>query len=148
MQCRAVDLDRDYDRLLAMQRLNWEINFPGQALSEDALRGSLRVAVQRGDVCVYEEAGELVGWLWLDWHDAVAGHIRHIQVEQAHWGRGVGRALLEDAVKLCVARGRRALTLTVTKSNARAMALYAHMGFVVVRDEAARQRMRLELVHD
>ena len=43
------------------------------------------------------------------------------------------------------ARGRRILTLMVTKSNDRAMALYRGLTFTVERDEGERQRMRLDL---
>ena len=66
-------------------------------------------------------------------------------MEQAHWGQGLGRAIMEDAIALCALQGYGAITLNVTKSNARAMALYAHLGFVLEEDNQERQFMRLEL---
>ncbi|HHX64438.1 MAG TPA: GNAT family N-acetyltransferase [Chloroflexi bacterium] len=146
MKRREVELERDYDRLLEMQRLSWAINFPDYGFNADAFRVSLRSGVRRHEVYVYEEDDEMVGWLWLDTtSSSTSGHIKHIQVEQAHWGRGVGRRILEDAIAMCLDAGLRALTLNVTKSNERAMNLYAHMGFVVMDEDRARQRMRLDL---
>jgi ribosomal protein S18 acetylase RimI-like enzyme len=148
MRRRPVRFWQDYEQLLAMQRLSWQINFPRHIFSEALFRGSLRDGARRGEVFVYEAdqpEEEIVGWLWLDFSDPEIVHIRHIQVEQAYWGRGLGRAILEDAIALCTAQGYRAITLNVTKSNARAMALYAHLGFVVEEDNQERQFMRLEL---
>lgn len=137
---------RDYAALLAMQKRSWEINFRGEAFHEETFRGSLQSSVDRDEVYVYELIGELVGWLWLD-PKAYKGsaHIRHIQVRESHWGRAMGRGILEDAVSMCIGQGMRDLTLNVTKTNLRAMALYKHMGFVVDEDRGDRQRMRLEL---
>lgn len=73
------------------------------------------------------------------------GHIRHLQVLQSHWGRGIARRLIADAVALCCEQGCRTLTLNVTKANRRAMALYEHTGFVVVEDNGDLQRMLLVL---
>ena len=88
MKRREVELERDYDRLLEMQRLSWAINFPDYGFNADAFRVSLRSGVRRHEVYVYEEDDEMVGWLWLDTtSSSTSGHIKHIQVEQAHWGR-------------------------------------------------------------
>jgi ribosomal protein S18 acetylase RimI-like enzyme len=84
--------------------------------------------------------------LWLDLgRPRAAVHVRHIQVAQEHWGQGFGRQIMEDAMAIAVARGARALTLNVTKSNARAMNLYESLGFEVQEDSGSRQKMRLTL---
>lgn len=145
MERRAADYRRDTERLLAMQRLSWEINFPGRAFRESSFRMSLRAGIDHGDVFVYEEAGEVVGWLWLDRYDAGIIHIRHIQVARDHWGVGIGRRIMEDAIATATSEGRRAVTLNVTKSNRRAVSLYEHLGFRVISDEGERQRMKLDL---
>jgi ribosomal protein S18 acetylase RimI-like enzyme len=146
MKRREVDLERDYESLLEMQRSSWTINFPRYGFHEEAFLVSLRTGVRRGETYVYEEDGEMVGWLWLDTtSSAVSGHIRHIQVVDAHWGRGVGRRIMEDAIALCRAAGMRSLTLNVTKSNERAMRLYAGLGFTIMDQNQDRQRMRLHL---
>ncbi|MBM3188332.1 MAG: GNAT family N-acetyltransferase [Chloroflexi bacterium] len=143
---RALDMERDYPTLLAMQRLSWEINFPRLDFSGSAFRRSLESGARHDEIYVYEAEGEIVAWLWLD----VAapgrnGHIRHIQVAQSYWGMQVGRQLIDDAVAVCLERGCRSLTLNVTKANERAMSLYQSVGFVVVEDNGERQRMRLAL---
>jgi GNAT superfamily N-acetyltransferase len=107
-----------------MDRLSSEINFPGDPFCEDAFRVSLRSDVRHGDVYIYEDDEGLIGWLWLDidvrHHSA---HIKHIQVEQARWGQGYGRRIVQDAMAIAGHAACRVLTLNVTKSNARAMAL-------------------------
>jgi ribosomal protein S18 acetylase RimI-like enzyme len=145
MERRAADYRRDAERLLAMQRLSWEINFAGRGFREASFRMSLRAGIDHGDVFVYEEAGQMVGWLWLDRYDAGIIHIRHIQVEREHWGTGIGRRIMEDAIATAVSEGRHAVTLNVTKSNARAMHLYESLGFRVIADEGERQRMKLDV---
>jgi len=145
MKRRAVDIQRDYDRLLSMQRLNWQINFPRQVFFDPEFRFQLASGAKRGEVFVYEQECALVGWLWLDLGRPGVGRIRHIQVERAHWGKGIGRRIMEDAIGLYVGRKCRRVTLTVTKSNLRAMTLYEHLGFVVAEDLGERQRMALDL---
>jgi GNAT superfamily N-acetyltransferase len=145
MKRRSMEMERDYPGLLAMQRVSWDINFPDREFYEHVFYTSLATAARRGDVYVYEMGDQIVGWLWLDWSHARICHIRHIQVEEDHWGEGMGRAILEDAIALATARERKTLTLTVTKSNRRAMALYQHAGLVLDEDQGDRQRMRIRL---
>lgn len=143
---RYADVERDYAVLVAMQKRSWGINFRGEVFHEETFRGSLQASVDRDEVYVYELDDKVVGWLWLD-PKAYKGsaHIRHIQVRESHWGHAMGRGILEDAVSMCIEQGMRDLTLNVTKTNRRAMALYQHMGFVVDEDRGDRQRMRLGL---
>jgi len=145
MERRTADYRRDAERLLAMQRVSWGINFPGRAFHESSFCLSLRAGIEHGDVYVYEDAGAVVGWLWLDRYEAHVVHIRHIQVTQERWGERIARKIMEDAIAIAAAEGRWAVTLNVTKSNTRAMNLYAHLGFRVIADEGDRQRMQLDL---
>jgi ribosomal protein S18 acetylase RimI-like enzyme len=146
MERRRLDFERDYETLLGMQRLSWEINFPKLDFNRKSFRRSLRGAARREEVYVYEIDGELVGWLWLDLRTpSLGGHVRHIQVKESHWGRGIGRAIMEDAISLCVERGCPHVTLNVTKSNTRALSLYRDLGFETVNDRGERMRMKREL---
>ncbi len=144
MERRALDLERDYPSLLEMHRLSWQINFPGRLFSEATFRSSLQTAPQ-DQIFIYEVASELVGWLWLDKVRPGECHIRHIQVARDHWGKGLGRQIMEDAIRMCQENGSVALTLNVTKSNERAVNLYTHLGFAVTEDRGERQGMRLAL---
>lgn len=145
MRRRPFSLTRDYAAVLALHRMSWPINFPGSPFSEPAFRGALAKGQQRGGIYVYEESGEVLAWLWLDYNVMREVHVRQIQVGEAHWGRGIGRRIMRDAMAMATQHGCTAITLSVTKSNARAMALYASLGFAVTRDDGDRQRMRLEL---
>lgn len=146
MERRRVDLEADYPTLAAMQRRSWEINFPGEVFVEPAFRESLRIGAQRDDLFAYVEQGSLVGWLWLDWRlGRHRVHIRHIQVAEERWGQGYGKRIIADAIALARQRGRTVISLNVTKSNARAMRLYAGFGFCVYREFGGRQEMRLDL---
>ena len=149
MERRAVDLGRDYSALLAMQRQSWRINFPGEPFVESAFRHALERSAPGGDVYVYEEGQELVGWLWLDWRvGRERAHIRHLQVAEAYWGQGVGRELVEDAIRMARVKRRREITLNVTKSNTRAMQLYANSGFLVKQDMGDRLYMGCSLTNE
>ena len=145
MKRRLLDIDRDCDTLVAMQRLSWRINFPGRSFNECAFRATLRSGARRREVYVYEIAGEVIGWLWLDTSSMRVAHVRHVQVARSQWDKGFGRRIMEDAIKMSAVSGRRIVTLNVTKGNARALALYTHLGFVVTEDQGERQRMELHL---
>ena len=142
---RPLDFERDYPLLLAMQQRSWRINFPGRMFQEATFLVSLRSGQRHNLVFVYEVDDQIVGWLWLDQGSRRGAHIRHVQVRQSHWGQGLGRHLMEDAIRECKDAGFCALTLNVTKSNTRAMTLYQHLGFRVIEDHGERQRMRLDL---
>jgi ribosomal protein S18 acetylase RimI-like enzyme len=143
MQRRLAEWARDYEHLFRMQCTSWKINFSGRVFSELDFRVALHSGIEHDEVYVYEQEGCAVGWLWLDQSSRQSAHIRHIQVEQDHWGQGLGRQILEDAIAMARASGRHTITLTVTKSNDRALSLYTHLGFVKVEDQGARQRMSL-----
>jgi ribosomal protein S18 acetylase RimI-like enzyme len=146
MERRQVDPVADYAALADMQRRSWEINFPGEVFVEPAFRESLRIGAERDDLFAYTEQGRLVGWLWLDWRFGRRRvHIRHIQVAEEYWGQGYGKRIITDAIALARQRGRTVISLNVTKSNVRAMRLYAGLGFRVYREFGPRQEMRLDL---
>jgi RimJ/RimL family protein N-acetyltransferase len=80
-----------------------------------------------------------VGWIALERHTLV-GDLTAFGVEQAEpelgmivdaaqRGRGIGRALLENAIAWARTNGKQALTLRVFPGNERARALYLATGF-------------------
>lgn len=146
---RWARLAQDYALLLAWERESWPINFPDEGFSEPEFRRSLEIGLRYHRVYIYELAGESIGWLWLDLNSSVeAAHIRHIQVDAAHWGRGLGVFLIQDAIRIARREGRSAVTLNVTKKNSRAVRLYKGQGFHVDRDNGSRQRMRIEVTDE
>lgn len=149
MERRAFDYDRDIDLLTEMQARSFEINFPDEPFIERFFRDSLHPLGRGQAVYIYEDDGEVLGWLWLDYTRRYAtAHIRHIQVAESRWGEGLGRALLQEALTLARQARCREVTLNVTKANLRAMALYASLGFETQVDVGERQYMTLRLDAD
>jgi putative acetyltransferase len=97
-------------------------------------RRYLRAVRRHPDAAVYvaEEGGEIVGRLSLarDVHPS-SRHVADLglMVASSHRRRGVGRALLEQAVEWAEAAGVRKLELHVFPWNAPAVALYESFGF-------------------
>lgn len=79
------------------------------------------------------------------------GEIAAIYVDPAHWGVGVGRALLESGSERALRLGYRALTLWVLSSNASARRFYERLGFAPSRaagpggDGGARASEQIEI---
>ncbi|GMG95679.1 ribosomal protein S18-alanine N-acetyltransferase [Tepidimicrobium xylanilyticum] len=73
--------------------------------------------------------GEIAGyggvWLIID-----EGHITNIAIDKKYRGLGLGKALLEGLIQICVDRNIRAITLEVRKSNEVAKSLYKKYGFI------------------
>jgi [ribosomal protein S18]-alanine N-acetyltransferase len=63
-----------------------------------------------------------------------------IAVEGASQGKGVGRALLTEALRQASNAGAKAMFLEVDKGNAPALALYERLGFVTVGERAGYYR--------
>lgn len=57
------------------------------------------------------------------------GHIGQISVHPAHQGRGIGRSLIENALREFNRQGFQSVTLAVTSANTNAMHLYQSCGF-------------------
>ena len=143
---RPARQDIDMDLLTALQSESYAINFPEQTFREALFRPWLSSGIRRGEVWIYTLDGTMVGWLWLDLQrPRRQAHIVHVQVATANWGRGLGRWIVEDAIAQARAAGRSRMTLSVTKANARAMALYESLGFQVLEDQGDRQMMVLRL---
>src|SRR5450756_2979369 len=97
MRRRYLQFNRDYAELLAMQRVSYALNFPGQELQEQWFRSALLAAEQDKRISVYEQDGSIIGWLWLDRDEPGILHITHIQVQEDSWGKGTGRKMMYDA---------------------------------------------------
>jgi len=77
------------------------------------------------------DGDEVVGYYVL-WRVAGSFHLANVAVRRDWRGKGVGRALVEDAVAEARAAGALRVTLEVRKSNLPARALYRKLGFVAV----------------
>lgn len=109
---------------LATERAPWSLQQLEQMLWDNGLHQQILVA---------EMAGQVVGDLWLDRgrlfksrHTATVG----MSIIASHRGRGIGRALLADAIERAEAWGVEKLVLSVFGSNQAAIGLYLSLGFM------------------
>jgi GNAT superfamily N-acetyltransferase len=98
------------------------------------LRAHFGGAAPGAALLVAEEDGAPAGFVFLevlrDFFDREEhGHVSVLAVAEAFEGRGVGGALMRAAEDWARGRGYRRLTLNVFEGNARARAVYAHLGY-------------------
>lgn len=84
--------------------------------------------------------GEDVGAITVDWRDD-ALFIGNIEVLPEWQGRGIGTAMLEEAISAAERRGL-PVALRVLKINDAARRLYERLGFIVEGETATHHRMR------
>ncbi len=78
--------------------------------------------------------GERVGMVWLGPSfngDGDERYLFNIEIDEAHRGRGLGRAAMRAAERWTVAQGARRLSLNVFGPNDVARSLYNGLGYVV-----------------
>ena len=68
------------------------------------------------------------------------GHVTQVCVRPEWQGRGLGRALMEAALRRLEAKGCHGASLTVTAENRGAVSLYRAMGFEVIKEFSAYSR--------
>lgn len=90
--------------------------------------GWRRVLDGEGAVFVAIEQDRIVGYIGIHPH-AEYGHVIGMLVGEGHRGRGIGKALLDQAIKWARAQHLRDISLLVFPHNKRAIALYRHSGF-------------------
>ncbi|MGC0328648.1 ribosomal protein S18 acetylase RimI-like enzyme [Streptomyces sp. SAI-170] len=108
----------------------------GLSVTEDAARHRTRFAAADGSALdlVAERAGEVVGWAchgpYRDGEVRTAdAELYAIYVDPAHYGDGIGGALLGESVRRCTAAGHPRMLLWVLKDNTRARRFYERAGF-------------------
>ena len=77
---------------------------------------------------VWEEDSEIVGYMgiWIIFEQA---QLTNLAVSKEFRGKGYGRKLLEEGIKMCQDAGCEIMTLEVRQSNIPAKSLYSSMGF-------------------
>ncbi len=122
----------DEELVEAMERLMpqlspWLVNTPVERLGAIVASSTAALLVARcGD------SGEVVGTLTLAWYaapSAVKGWIEDVVVDGRMRGRGVGRMLVQEALRRAKAAGVESIHLTSRPARVAARALYDKMGF-------------------
>ena len=128
---QPADLSRLLPHMVAFNREE------GIAWSPDAGAPALLRLLQSADlgfVGIAEEDGACVGYFVvcfsfdLEWSGRDA-FLTELFVDASHRGRGLGRALLQEAAALAKAQNVVALHLAVRPDNARALQVYRAVGF-------------------
>jgi ribosomal-protein-alanine N-acetyltransferase len=125
---RPVDVD-DIPGIVEIERA---------AFSDPWSRKSFVESIEHPSVyftCARSDAGPVLGYV-VAWFVADQGEIANLAVVPSGWGKGVGRALLSDAIGEGARRGIQDVFLEVRDSNARARKLYELSGF----EEIGRRR--------
>lgn len=97
----------------------------------------ITIALQQANVQYYlaYNGSDLAGYLKLRLpnNDNPKGdlEIAQIYARQAYWGRGVGQALLQQAIAIANANQLSFIRLAVWQKNPRAIRFYQKMGFIV-----------------
>lgn len=111
----------DLDRIAELEKLCFRTPW-----SYNALAGELKNEVAR--YLVAEKDGVVIGYagMWVIFEEA---HISNVAIAPDFRGKGYGRVLMLEMMRLAVSRGASEMTLEVRKSNLVAQALYASLGF-------------------
>lgn len=148
----------DVPRLATFLKRAWKEAGPGTpgwtgatdaSMEEIASEGFLAalLAKLQTHVLAADEAGEIVGLAVVQRVASGADELTGLMVLGSRTGRGVGRALLEAAVRLSRAEGARDLLVRTEASNERALRFYQDHGFVIEsRGLVDVQGIRVELV--
>jgi len=88
-------------------------------------------------VAIEPGSGRLLGICLASLVQADVGHVTQVCVSKAARGTGAGYELIRRSLESLARHGCRKVTLTVTGSNAEAIALYERMGFRKTRNFAA-----------
>lgn len=91
-------------------------------------------------VVVAEEGGALLGFAAMVEADGQA-HLYELSVAHAHQKRGIGRALLNEALELAVSHGYRAMTLTTCRDVKFNRPFYESCGFQVFDPDRSQPRL-------
>jgi len=90
-------------------------------------------------VLVLDDSGSVVGWTsYGDFRDSTRwpGYrftVEHtILLAESHWGRGLGRRLLESLMVAASRAGKRVMVAGIDSSNEASMAFHARLGFTEV----------------
>ena len=118
--------------------------FPGSYLSDDGLAAAIGDGTRLVLTAVLD--GRLVGYLVAKDDTSMDElYVDYLGVDPAARGRGLGRGLLQHAMRWGEGRGRRQATLTVRQDRAEALSLYLQCGFRQVRAGVHWRKERVEV---
>ena len=108
-----------------------------QSLDEEIDHIPAYYAERGGSFWVAEDAGTLLGMYGLERCEENSAELRRMYVSPEARRRGVARAMLAHAERLCRSAGVDRLTLSTAEVQTSALALYRASGFELIREEVA-----------
>lgn len=150
---RPFVFESDANAVCGFQEETYLLNFPGFRYTP-AFANAFRYDLRRAALCpdhgifVLDNAPEsqlrksprIAGFLWLviaqnSWSGERYGYVNNLYVAPSYRNQGMGRELLQQSDDFFRSRDVVNIRLTVTQSNAEAVALYRRNGFNVTRWE-------------
>ena len=125
MEIRNMQVN-DYDSVYAL----W-LSCPGMGLNnlDDSREGITKYLARNPDTCfVAEEKGHIVGAILMG-HDGRRGCISHTAVLPDYQRRGIGKTMVETALKALKAQGINKVNLVVFADNKKGNTFWEKMGF-------------------
>ena len=142
MEIRNMQLD-DYDKVYAL----W-LSCSGMGLNnlDDSREGISKYLIRNPSTCfVAVEQGCIIGVI-LTGHDGRRGYISHTAVSPAHQRQGIGKQLVETALKALEQQGIHKVNLVVFSYNEKGNAFWESMGFTTRSDLIYRNRTLTDMV--
>jgi ribosomal protein S18 acetylase RimI-like enzyme len=136
MRIRKMTLS-DYDEIYRL----W-LDVPGMGLNtaDDSREGIEKYLLRNPNTCfVAENDGEIIGVI-MSGHDGRRGYIHHTAVKPSETRRGVGSALLKNAMAALKSEGINKAALVVFKRNEAGNAFWEKCGFTQRDDIAYRNK--------
>jgi ribosomal protein S18 acetylase RimI-like enzyme len=128
----------DFDEVLALWRQDAAF-----ATATDDLDGLGALCARDGDaLLVADDGGRIVGTVIAAW-DGWRGGIYRLVVASTHRRRGLGRTLVDAAVKALAARGARRIAAVVDGDDEQAMAFWRAMAAGGFEHDAAQERFAM-----
>ncbi len=142
MEIRNMRLD-DYDSIYAL----W-LNCPGMGLNnlDDSREGIAKYLARNPNTCfVAMERGRVIGAI-LTGHDGRRGYISHTAVSPVHQRQGIGKQLVNAALKALKEQGINKVNLVAFAHNKKGNAFWEKMGFTQRPDLIYRNRTLVDMV--
>lgn len=145
MQLRLMRLE-DYSQVYEL----W-LSCKGMGLNDldDSLEGIERYLKRNPETCFVALEGERIVGVILSGHDGRRGYIHHTAVHPDHRGKGIGTALVEQAMTALEGCGIHKAALVVFKRNQTGNDFWERQGFtsredLVYRNRAIRELKRID----
>jgi len=123
---------------------NFSTIFPDLKTRVYDLKDYAKKLIEKGNFFIAKENENVLGLVAFYSNNIdMGGYISLIGVSEIFQGRGIGKILLNEAIKIMIKDGMNKLKLEVNKSNINAQEFYKHMGFKYIED-SDKDRIYLE----